>query len=283
MRQALKKTKVVWKPGKYRKLSHAQKQAALELFENLSNKKYRSALDLGCGDGKVTELLLDKFDIEKLRGIDISEEMISYAKTRLISNPKTDIVLQVLSATEVDEVSTYDLIFSSFVLQWIEDKSSLMKKLYTALSLEGFLSLIVPTNVSYELESATSKILSDPFWGNYFEEFHPNWYFEDARTIIESAEEAGFNTIYTHQTVQTVRFDSKQDLEQYIQLWYPFSKHLAECNPYLEEFFFSRVMDEYYKLIPIESDGSVEMRIPRVDYIGNKITLSHDGSKTKVK
>ena len=53
------------------------------LLEKLSHIPFQSALDLGCGTGEMLKLILQKDPLKELYGIDISEEMLAVAKSKL--------------------------------------------------------------------------------------------------------------------------------------------------------------------------------------------------------
>lgn len=53
------------------------------LLEKLSNIPFQSALDLGCGTGEMLKLILQKDPHKELCGIDLSEEMLAVAKSKL--------------------------------------------------------------------------------------------------------------------------------------------------------------------------------------------------------
>ena len=53
------------------------------LLEKLSHIPFQSALDLGCGTGEMLKLILQKDPHKELCGIDLSEEMLAVAKSKL--------------------------------------------------------------------------------------------------------------------------------------------------------------------------------------------------------
>lgn len=53
------------------------------LLEKLSHIPFQSALDLGCGTGEMLKLILQKDTHKELCGIDLSEEMLAVAKSKL--------------------------------------------------------------------------------------------------------------------------------------------------------------------------------------------------------
>ena len=53
------------------------------LLEKLSHIPFQSALDLGCGTGEMLKLILQSDTHKELCGIDLSEEMLAVAKSKL--------------------------------------------------------------------------------------------------------------------------------------------------------------------------------------------------------
>ena len=109
-------------------------------FENFSHNNFqKKILDIGCGTGKLTKLLSaklkelkqNKFDKGsfKIDAIDISKEMIQYAKQNNFCETINfncssieDNFFQKNSEKKYDV--RYDIIFSNAVLHWLEDLNS---------------------------------------------------------------------------------------------------------------------------------------------------------------
>ena len=69
----------MWNPEDYAQNSAAQWKWAQELRKNIDWSNYRSILDVGCGDGKITADLAVTLPSSKVLGIDNSPAMIAYA------------------------------------------------------------------------------------------------------------------------------------------------------------------------------------------------------------
>jgi len=78
----------------------------ISLFNEHCIKK-DSLLELGCGTGRILELLTDQF--EELHGLDISQEMLAYAKKRV-----PDAFLHHMDMTSFALDSTFDAILTVF-------------------------------------------------------------------------------------------------------------------------------------------------------------------------
>ena len=72
----------MWNPEDYAKNSDAQLKWARSLLKSVDLQKYKSILDVGCGDGKITAELVDTLPQSKVVGVDSSHEMIAYAIER---------------------------------------------------------------------------------------------------------------------------------------------------------------------------------------------------------
>ena len=80
-----------------------------------------------------------------------------------------------------------------------------------------------------------------------------------------------FKIEYSHASIQEVEFPSKEAFERYVMLWFPYLKPLPED---LKEVFFRDVLEEYFRLLPVQSDGTVLLRIPKLEVIATKLANS---------
>lgn len=256
-----------WKPKIYNKLSIAQNNAVLRILEFLNIKECANILDLGCGDGKISAMLSKLARKGTTLGIDKSSAMITYAASNYGSKSYPNLQFQIQDAQKINFSKTYDLVFSSFALQWVKDKNIFFTKAYHALKHQGQMCVITPLGVSPELEYATEVVISNPKWSHFYKNFHTNWYFSPEANITHLIKESCFEITHLSSYMQEVRFSSLEDFEQYVLLWYPY---LAPLEENLKSVFFSQVVKEYCEMMPIKEDGSVLMRIPVMAVIAVK-------------
>ena len=95
--------------------------AALEL---LNPKAGEAILDLGCGDGALTEKIVAAG--AKVIGVDASEEMVAAAKARGID-------AYVADAQALDFNSQFDAVFSNAALHWMLDPEAVASGVFRAL------------------------------------------------------------------------------------------------------------------------------------------------------
>lgn len=260
---------IVWKAEKYNKLATGQLSAATQLIQKLKIPTKSHILDVGCGDGKITAELAIKAKDGLVLGIDASNEMIEFAKKKYgnkISASNLSFCLQKAESLSVDQ--EFDIIFSSFALQWVSDKNKFFSHAYNHLKSEGTLALLMPLETSLELKQAIDSVTSQAEWKSYFEGFAPNWHFESKSIIEYLVNQNSFSISQSTYTIQDVHFSSKSSLESYIMLWFPYLDPLPE---FLKEPFFQQIMDTYYALMSSHCEiNEFVIKIPQLELIAQK-------------
>lgn len=122
-----------WDADTYDAVSDPQFSWGTEVLGRLELKGDESAIDAGCGSGKVTEKLLERLPEGRLLAVDGSEAMIAKAKERL--GERATYLIADLSELEVEE--QVDLIFSTATFHWILDHDRLFERLRAALVAGG--------------------------------------------------------------------------------------------------------------------------------------------------
>lgn len=259
---------VTWKPETYNKLSFAQKSAASKILRVLKIEEDAHILDVGCGDGKISAKLSKLAKEGVVLGLDKSSEMINFGIKNYRNKQYPNLKFSLQDAQEIDFKETFDLIFSSFALQWFCDKPLFFTKAHAALRNEGQICLVVPLSISPELECATQAVTESPQWYPFYVDFHPNWYFVEENNLLHLIKESCFELTYLSTYMQEISFPCSEDFEEYILLWFPY---LAPLNESQKHVFFSQVLSEYYRMLPPKENGSVIMRIPVMSLIASKI------------
>lgn len=134
-----------------------------ELMEEIKNighpAEFKSALDFGCGIGRLTRPLAKNF--EGCYGIDISKNMINQAKkiNQDLSNCKfvvnTDQKLSMFSD------NYFDLVYTIIVLQHIPDKEiikSYLREFVRILKKDGLLAFQLPSKIPFFAKTQRSSM-----------------------------------------------------------------------------------------------------------------------------
>lgn len=179
------------------KVTQFYAQKALEEFSSMI--KWRSdgndsVLDCGCGPGNVTfDVLLPKLPVnfQRLVGVDISKEMIDYAKKTYV-HPKLsfeplnlDIEVEKQS---LNDMEPFDHITSFFCLMWIKNQKMCIQNFYKLLKPGGDMLLVfLASHAGYD---AYKQLSRDNRWAQYMEDVDqvitPYQYSEDPGTEFQN-------------------------------------------------------------------------------------------------
>lgn len=113
-----------------------QKKMAEHLISLLPNKKFSNVLEIGCGSGTLTKLLLDNISFEKYTANDIVENCRFYIEDL---SSRIDFLCADIEDFIEENQNKYDLIISNAAFQWIEDLEAFIKKLFSKLNSGGIL------------------------------------------------------------------------------------------------------------------------------------------------
>lgn len=114
-----------------------------------------SVLDLGCGTGYCLPKLRQRFANSIIKGADLSEGMLAYAKQ---SHPEFQYCIADAEALPFEHDSL-SLIFSNFAVQWCDDFSQVLSEQYRVLKPSGYLVLSTLVDGTLrELKQAWSQV-----------------------------------------------------------------------------------------------------------------------------
>jgi trans-aconitate 2-methyltransferase len=130
-----------WDEAQYLLYADERTRPARELLARVPLGEARRVVDLGCGPGNSTALLLARWPGAKLTGIDSSEEMLRRARQDL---PSVEWV-QADAARFVAE-QPLDVLFANALMQWLPDHGRLLPALFEQLAPGGVLAVQMPRN-----------------------------------------------------------------------------------------------------------------------------------------
>ncbi|MBV8035801.1 trans-aconitate 2-methyltransferase [Roseateles sp.] len=130
-----------WNPDLYRRFEDERTRPARDLLARVPLTSPCRVVDLGCGPGNSTELLLERFPDAEVIGIDNSAAMLDSARERL---PGCRFELADIGAWAPDD--GVDLIYANASLQWVGDHEALLPRLLGLLAPGGVLAVQMPDN-----------------------------------------------------------------------------------------------------------------------------------------
>jgi trans-aconitate 2-methyltransferase len=130
-----------WNPDLYRRYEDERTRPARELLARVPLARAARVVDLGCGPGNSTELLVGRFPGADVAGTDNSPAMLQSARERL---PSVRFELSDISSWE--PAQPQDLIYANASLQWVPGHRTLFPRLFSFLAPGGVLAVQMPDN-----------------------------------------------------------------------------------------------------------------------------------------
>lgn len=133
-----------WNPVQYNAFAAEREQPFWDLAALLKPTESPTLVDLGCGDGRLTEALHRQLHASATVGVDSSEAMLTEAAAHAgeaMAFHSGDIGAW--------SESGQDIVFSNAALQWVPDHASVLGRWRRALDAGGQLAVQVPTNADH--------------------------------------------------------------------------------------------------------------------------------------
>ena len=180
---------IEWDAESYDEISGPQLSWGMEVLGRLELSGNETALDAGCGSGRVTEELASRLPVGRVIAVDGSAAMIAKARERL--GERAEYLVADLSELEIDE--QVDLVFSTATFHWIPDHDRLFERLRKALRPGGRLVAQCggEGNIREHAE-ATAAVAAQPEYRPYLEDAADLWNYAGPEQTETRLRRAGF-------------------------------------------------------------------------------------------
>ncbi len=181
-----------WDARAYERVSDPQVAWGRAVLDRIPLEGDETALDAGCGTGRVTRLLADRLPRGRVIAVDGSEAMVREATDRLSDlAPRVTVRRSDLLELEVDE--PVDLVVSTATFHWILDHARLFGRLHGALRPGGRLVAQCggAGNVAGTLAAAAEVAEAEPYAPS-LDGFGGPWLFAGAEETVARLGDAGF-------------------------------------------------------------------------------------------
>tara|TARA_R110001583_G_scaffold132142_2_gene284086 strand:- start:47123 stop:47917 length:795 start_codon:yes stop_codon:yes gene_type:complete len=148
-----------WSPDRYLGFHDLRLRPALDLMGRIAMTPPRTIVDLGCGPGNVSPLLLQRWPDAVLTGVDQSAAMLARARAVL---PRAQWVEADISCWHPD--APVDLVFSNAALHWVGDHPALFARLAAMLGPDGVLAVQMPANFSAPSHRLIRELAASAEW-----------------------------------------------------------------------------------------------------------------------
>ena len=151
-----------WDPQRYLTYADERGRPFLDLVGRVDAPDPRVVVDLGCGPGNLTSLLVDRWPNAVITGVDSSEAMIRAASDRTetdrLAFHRADL-RDWLSTANPGEV---DVLVTNATLQWVPGHLELMPALVRAVAPGGWLAFQVPGNFGEPSHALRAELAAEP-------------------------------------------------------------------------------------------------------------------------
>jgi len=189
-----------WNASVYHQVSNPHVTWGRTVLSDLALRGNETAIDAGCGSGRLTAELLELLPEGRVVAIDRSANMVTEARENLaqFGDRVTVVQADVGHLTLADVGQPADLIFSTATFHWIRDHNALFRGLFGVLKPGGLLSAQCGGGPNLELLLARAEVrMRSPELAEYFEGWNGPWEFADDVTTTNRLQDAGFTNINT--------------------------------------------------------------------------------------
>jgi trans-aconitate 2-methyltransferase len=255
---------MAWSPSQYVKFEDQRTRPARDLVAQVPLDRVGRGVDLGCGPGNSTELLIERWGAAGISGLDSDANMLDAARNRL---PGTTFTLADLATWQPGEPQ--DLLFANAVFQWLPDHINIFDRLMDRLVPGGVLAVQMPDNRDEPNHLLMEETARNGPWRDAFLKSParradmpaPSDYYD--RLIGKSARLDIWHTVYNHPlngAAAIVEWVKGTGLIPY----------LARVAPEEHEQFVNEYTVRIERAYPPLADGKVLFRFPRLFIVAVK-------------
>ncbi|WP_337266361.1 trans-aconitate 2-methyltransferase [Oryzifoliimicrobium ureilyticus] len=255
---------MAWSATQYLKFEDERSRPARDLLAQVPLGSIRAAIDLGCGPGNSTELIVERYGPEGVSGLDSDADMLSAARKRL---PNLSFAEADLSTWRPDQ--PVDLLFANAVFQWLPNHVDIFDRMIDSLAPGGVLAVQMPDNLMEPVHLLMEETAHAGPWKKAFEARSarrtplpaPSAYYD--RLTRKAARVELWHTIYNHPMADAAA----------IVEWVKGTGLMPYLNRVGDEHrdaFLANYHEAIEKAYPRMMDGRVLLRFPRFFLIAVK-------------
>jgi trans-aconitate 2-methyltransferase len=151
-----------WDPSQYNQFATQREQPFWDLTRLIAWAPSPVVADLGCGDGRLSALLVDALEADSLVGVDSSSAMIEAAQSR--ENDRVRFERGDIGSW--CRPGEFDVVFANASMQWVSDHAAVLARWTQSLRPHGQLAVQVPANADHPSHRLAvevgAELLADP-------------------------------------------------------------------------------------------------------------------------
>jgi len=211
-------------PSNYKKGNSFQEKAASEFLKEIKIQPSARILDVGCGDGKITQEIAKMVPDGVIIGVDASTSMIQSAQKE---HTASNMGFMVMDASKLIFKNQFDYVVSFFCLHWVKEQLQALKAIRNAMVPNGktYLSFVRPIGPVFEV---LNKQTLNPKWKEFFSEWVDPFQNFSKETYTAWLREASFKCDLEERTTELLA--GYEECKTYLIGWVPHLKCLPESR-----------------------------------------------------
>lgn len=253
-----------WNPGDYEKSAIAQYSWAVGLMSRHNLKGDESILDIGSGNGKITARLAEMVPRGNVVGIDISPEMVDYARNTYPSETHPNLSFQIGDASCLDFCEEFDIVVSFACLHWVKDHLPVLRGVFRSLMPGGSaLFQCGGKGNAADLLAVTEELIRMVAWSEFFHDIGSPYHFYGPEEYRKWLTQAGLEPLRVELIPKDMVHEGQAGLEGFLSTtWLPYTERLPEG---LRQDFVSEIARRYIGLYPLDEMGKVHVKMIRLE------------------
>jgi len=245
-----------WSPANYLKFEDERTRPARDLLAQVPVARPRRVVDMGCGPGNSTELLVERFPGAEVVGLDNSPNMLAEARKRV---PGARFA-EADAGKWVPDAGT-DVVFANAIYQWVPDHLEVLPRVVAGLPENGVLAVQMPDNVGEPSHQLMRQVAAEGPWAEKLRDaarapLPPVRTYYDALRPVSKRLDI-WHTVYNHVLAgpeAIVEWVKSTGLRPFID----------PLEPAEREDFLARYLALIAEAYPRTVDGKVLLRFPRL-------------------
>ncbi|MBB6252412.1 methyltransferase domain-containing protein [Nitrospirillum iridis] len=155
---------MAWDPAQYGLFEAARARPGHDLMAALPPLKPATVVDLGCGAGKLTMALANRYSVAEVAGVDSSAAMLGRAALL-----DTRVAWQLGDIRHWRPAAPVHLLFSNAALQWVEGHGEIFPQLLSYVAPGGVMAVQMPRNFTSPSHALLRQVAADGPWAGLLE------------------------------------------------------------------------------------------------------------------
>jgi trans-aconitate methyltransferase len=251
--------KHLWDPSLYEENSSLQFKVALSMVQQHDFTGSEKILDLGFGNGKISNILAHSSHRGSVLGIDSSEDMLDYSQQKYAPVPNLNFELGDVQNLSFDK--EFNLVTSFSCLHWPKDKLATFQGIFNALKPQGKALLAIPLP-DENFFRTVNHVVNSKTWQIFFKEYQNPLDAMLDDDYVDYAEQAGFTVAQVNIKQWVEPFETREELNNWMAAVIP---HLSSLIEEKQKAAFMEMIVSHYLELTQQEAGHYEILIPFIE------------------